>query len=126
MVYRGESHGVQMTLKKSKVGSFAPLTLQFGPGSQAVRRRALRTKHLRLVCLWPMGRRGDGMTSMDLKLKPLARTQVVGTNLSGISSDGYSCALSAPHGPPHSSPEWPAKKWLRGTIVAVRLVRPKR
>jgi hypothetical protein len=127
-IYRGESDGVQMTLKIWKSGPFTreQLTLHFGRGARAVRQRALRTKELRFVCLWPEGPSADAMQSMGLKLKPLARTQVVaGTDVNG-SSDGYACALSAPHGPRHSSPEWPATKWLRGAIVAVHLVRPKR
>jgi hypothetical protein len=121
LVYQGESQGVQMTLKVSTIESSTPLTLHFGPGSQAIRRRALRTRHLQLSCFWPSGPLSNRSEGIDLKLNPLKRTQVTPDNVGGgRSTDGYSCALSrkAPN-----LPEWPAKGFLRRAIVAVHLSR---
>lgn len=113
--YRGDSHGVEMTLGRST------LTLRFGPGSEAVRRRALATKHLQAFCFWPEGTGGNGSSEADVRLSPAKRTQVIAVGAGG-SSAGYSCALSAP---PYSSPEWPATTFLRHAIVSARLVRSK-
>ncbi len=111
--YRGEAHGVEMTLGRST------LTLRFGPGPEAIRRRALATKHLEALCFWPEGTRGNGSSETEARLRPTRRTQVIELAAGG-SSDGYYCALSAP---PHSSPEWPATKFRRQAIVSAHLVR---
>ena len=121
LVYRGESRGVQMTLTVSSLESSAPLTLQFGSGSQATRRRVLRTRHLQLSCFWPSGPLSNRSEGIDFKLNPLRRTQVIPGSLGGgRSTDGYSCALSA-RAP--NLPEWPAKRFLRRAIVSVHLTR---
>ena len=120
-VYRGESRGVQMTLTVLTAESSAPLTLHFGPGSQAMRRRVLRTRHLQLSCFWPEGPLSNGSDGIDVKLNPLKRTQVIPGNIGGgRSTDGYSCALSAKA---PNLPEWPAKGFLGHAIVAVHLSR---
>jgi hypothetical protein len=126
LVYRGEAHGVQMKLKRSTMrsSSYGPLTLHFGPGSQAVRERALRTKHLQLFCFWPTGPRSNASQADDAKLNPLKRTQLIEDNWNGRSTNGYSCALGAHT---HSDlPEWPATRFLKHAIVAVHLSRSAR
>jgi hypothetical protein len=121
LMYRGESGGVEMMLEVSTIESSAPLTLHFGPGSQAVRRRVLRTRHLQLSCFWPSGPLSNLSQGIDVKLNPLKRTQVIpGSVGNERSSGGYSCALSAAA---PNLPEWPATRFLRHAIVAVHLSR---
>jgi hypothetical protein len=78
LAYRGEAHGVKMTLKLSTklptMRSYGPLTLHFEPGSRAVRERALRTKHLQLFCFWPTGPRSNASEAVDAKLNSSARS----------------------------------------------------
>lgn len=113
--YRGETHGVEMTLARST------LTLRFGPGSEAIRERALATKNLQVFCFWPEGRNGKASSETGVRLSPAKRTQVIAVGASG-SSAGYSCALSAP---PQSSPKWPATKFLSQALVSAHLVRSR-
>ena len=128
LAYRGEAHGVQMTLKLatmrsygSTMRSYGPLTLHFGQGSQAVRERALRTKHLQLFCFWPTGPRSNASEAVGAKLNPLKRTQLIEGTMNGRSTHGYACALGAHT---HSDlPEWPATRFLKHAIVAVHLSR---
>jgi hypothetical protein len=108
LVYRGEAHGVQMTLQLSTMRSYyGPLTLHFGPGSQAVRERVLRTKHLQLFCFWPTGPRSNASEAVDAKLNPLRRTQLIEADLNGRSTHGYACARIripiSPSGQPRDS-----------------------
>ena len=117
-----------MTLKLSTnlstMRSYGPLILHFGPGSQAVRGRALRTKHLQLSCFWPTGPRSNASEAVEAKLNPLKRTQLIEANMNGRSTNGYSCALGAHT---HSDlPEWPATSFLKHAIVAVHLTRSTR
>ena len=114
-LYRGEAHGVEMTLAGSA------LTLRFGPGSEAIRQQALATKLLQAFCFWPEGTHGSGSSETGARLSPTKPTQVIAVGASG-SSAGYACALSAPQG---SSPQWPATKFLRQAIVSAHLVRLK-
>ena len=50
--YRGEAHGVEMTLGRSTP------TLRFDPGSDAIWQHALATEHLQMFCFWPEGTNG--------------------------------------------------------------------
>jgi hypothetical protein len=114
-IYRGESHGVEMTISDST------LTIRFGPGSESIRQHALRIKHLQAFCFWPEGANSNASSESGVRLSPTKRTQVVAGAASG-SSAGYSCALSVPT---DSSPVWPATRFLRHAIVATHLVRTK-
>jgi hypothetical protein len=114
-LYRGEARGIEMTLGGST------LTLRFRPGSEAIRRHALGIRSLQAFCFWPEGTGSNGSSETDVRLSPTRRPQMIPLG-AGSSSGGYSCALSAP---PDSTPEWPATRFLRQSIVSVHLARTK-
>lgn len=126
-MYRGESHGVQMTIRLSmsppgSTDAGMTLVLHFGRRSDAVRQRALRAKHLQLSCFWPTGPLGSAGNGIEIRLSPTKRTEDFETSASR-SSGGFACALSS-HAPGTAS--WPATRFLRQAIVAVHLVRTPR